>query len=89
MLNIFCLNRMRTKFWSVFANWSFVTLEDYFSFCRPLIAAVTRNSRDNMYQEVYQAYNVSKMYSMCYTKYISSPTEELVNDRYLYIINIC
>ncbi|XP_018310281.1 uncharacterized protein [Mycetomoellerius zeteki] len=50
--------KMRTKFWSVFANWSFVTLEDYFSFCRPLIAAVTRNSRDNMYQEVYQAYNL-------------------------------
>ncbi|XP_012058219.1 PREDICTED: uncharacterized protein LOC105621364 [Atta cephalotes] len=50
--------KIRTKFWPVFANWSFVTLENYFSFCRPLIAAVTRNSRDNMYQEVYQTYNL-------------------------------
>ncbi|XP_018364019.1 PREDICTED: uncharacterized protein LOC108761794 [Trachymyrmex cornetzi] len=49
---------IKTKFWPVFANWFFVTLEDYFSFCRPLIAAVTRNSRNNMYQEVYQAYNL-------------------------------
>ncbi|XP_011049501.1 PREDICTED: uncharacterized protein LOC105143139 [Acromyrmex echinatior] len=50
--------KIRTKFWSVFINWFFVISKDYFSFCRPLIAIVTRNSRDNMYQEVYQTYNL-------------------------------
>ncbi|XP_018343229.1 PREDICTED: uncharacterized protein LOC108749181 [Trachymyrmex septentrionalis] len=50
--------KMSTKFWPVFANWSFDILKNYFSFCRPLIAVMTRNSRDNMYQEVYQTYNL-------------------------------
>jgi len=51
---------MKRKFWPVFMNWLFVIFENYLSFRRPLAAIITRNPR-NMYEEMYQTYNVSKI----------------------------